>query len=372
MNILFLSHTYWDSPYRVGSHHLAETFARMGHVVFYISTPITPLHKFNRSVHQLRLNLAGRMRRVFDNLHSYIPRTLVPAGLFFTGGVDIAFPARRDIAKQQAILEIDAFDLVLIDDPKLIGMLRHVKFRKLIYRPTDIYSQMGLTSWYRLEAHILKRCDAVIATSKPVLEFLSDHFELDKPAMIQVNGVDFDLFSTRQVCPDEYRISLRKKCIYVGALDFRFDFDGLLDAACAHRNIDFYIIGMASDEIRSEFAGIGNVKFLGPRPYSRIPGYLQHADVGLLPLRPIVANNGRSPMKLYEYLASGIPVVARKTDELNRRKLSRVFTYEDDENLHDALMSALNLPREPFFDPSLSWQNIAHTMLRFAEDAVSI
>ena len=66
-----------------------------------------------------------------------------------------------------------------------------------------------------------------------------------------------------------------------------------------------------------------NLHLLGRRPYGELPCYLQHADVGLIPFD--VANhmelvNSIHPLKLYEYLACGLPVVAVEWEELTYLK----------------------------------------------------
>ncbi|MDB6063261.1 MAG: glycosyltransferase family 1 protein [Verrucomicrobiaceae bacterium] len=365
MNILFLSHSYWDSLFRVGSHHLAEHLAQAGHTVLYISTPVTPLHYLKFESVRGRMERAGKLQHVMENLYAYVPRTIIPSGLLIYKGFDVAFAGRCDTTRQAKKIGVDNFDLVLVDDPKLIGLLRFVSYTKLVYRPTDIYSQMGLKNWRQLESHLLDNCDAIVATSGPVLSFLNKTFDVKKPGLVLVNGVDYETFSTPQPCPVEYEGSARKKCVYVGALDFRFDFDALLFAARSKPDVDFYVIGIASAEEVTRFNEVENLHFLGSRPYHQVPAYLQHADVGLLLLLPTQANMGRSPMKLYEYLAAGIPVVALKTDELQRRKLGRVFCYDTNDSLVVALTEALQEGRESYFEPNLSWRAISQNMLNF-------
>jgi hypothetical protein len=52
-----------------------------------------------------------------------------------------------------------------------------------------------------------------------------------------------------------------------------------------------------------------NVTAIGPVDYGRVPGLLQAHAVGLLPFTESELNAGRSPMKLFEYLAAGLYVL---------------------------------------------------------------
>jgi len=87
-----------------------------------------------------------------------------------------------------------------------------------------------------------------------------------------------------------------------------------------------------------------NVHLLGSRPYAELPGYLQHADLGLLPFNNHPGNAARSPMKLYEYAAAGLPVVARRTPELERRNEPFVHFYDDASALPAVCREVLALP----------------------------
>ncbi len=53
-----------------------------------------------------------------------------------------------------------------------------------------------------------------------------------------------------------------------------------------------------------------NIHLLGRKPHAELPRYLADFDVCLLPAPADQFNRGRDPVKLYEYLAGGRPVVA--------------------------------------------------------------
>ncbi|MHA1863481.1 MAG: glycosyltransferase family 4 protein [Candidatus Thorarchaeota archaeon] len=82
-------------------------------------------------------------------------------------------------------------------------------------------------------------------------------------------------------------------------------------------NVRFQIVGDGNDrkhlENLSRKLGIGkSIDFTGKVPYSEIPEILTKSDIGVSPIPPISPYFLSSPLKLYEYLAAGLPVVANK------------------------------------------------------------
>jgi glycosyltransferase involved in cell wall biosynthesis len=146
--------------------------------------------------------------------------------------------------------------------------------------------------------------------------------------MLLENGVEFDRFAAAAAPPPEYRDIPEPRAVYAGALDERFD-AGLIHALAADPGIRIVLIGPASGAVVNALSDRPNVFLLGPRPYESLPAYLQHAQVGLLPLTAHPANEGRSPMKLFEYGAAGLPVVATATRELSRRALPFVILAKE-------------------------------------------
>ena len=67
----------------------------------------------------------------------------------------------------------------------------------------------------------------------------------------------------------------------------------------------------------SELRTLPNVHLLGQRPYASLPAYLKGFQVGLLPLGFNDYTQAMFPMKFFEYLAAGLPVVASAIDALH-------------------------------------------------------
>lgn len=64
--------------------------------------------------------------------------------------------------------------------------------------------------------------------------------------------------------------------------------------------------------------GLDNVRVLGPRPYTELPAYCKGFDAAILPFRVNELTVAANPLKLREYLAAGLPVVATAIPEAER------------------------------------------------------
>jgi hypothetical protein len=85
-----------------------------------------------------------------------------------------------------------------------------------------------------------------------------------------------------------------------------------------------------------------NVLLGGPVEYAELPKILARYRVGLLPMNDEPTNSGRSPMKLYEYLASGLNVVTRATGPITATGLDDVHTYVNQVSAEAAYRRALH------------------------------
>jgi glycosyltransferase involved in cell wall biosynthesis len=337
MNIVFVAHSSFNENFVVGSHHLSRAMAAEGHTVWHIGPPVTPFHFLQASS---RPSYRDRLRRsmlepeMMDGLTSMEPMALVPwqiARRFLARG-NLFVKTSNLVRRLRKVFAPGEIDILIIDDPRFAGLEQKLKPRALFYRLTDFYAEMkGDPTILEAERHLLARCAAVIATSQPVLQHaLALHPGL--PSLLLENGVDHAHFSTEVAEPEVLKAIPRPRVVYVGAIDFRFDV-GLLDAL-AYRCPAMHFVMIGDGPLSGKIAELRrpNIHLLGPRPYREMPGYLQFSDVGLLPFVDNVVNSGRSPMKLYEYGAAGLPALARRTRELARRedRFVRLFSSEDE------------------------------------------
>lgn len=338
LNIVFASHSSMSGTFVVGSHHLARLISQQGHRVLHISTPITLLHIFaiQQSVIRARFRnwLIGGTR-INKNLIDFVPFSLSRSRLAwrfakFDNFLPVVPWSLKGVMRNFGMEEVD---ILFVDQPRMRGVEVLLNPEVIVYRATDVYPKIDQhSSVWRSERKFLEIADLVIGTSKPVIDHLA--FELraikreEKSALLIENGVDYEHFAKPYAIPPEYRDISSPRAVYAGALDGRFDFLAIAQLARACPRLSIVLIGPWKPSDRKRVGEMSNVYWLGSRTYEELPAYLQHANVGLLPFSNHPANEGRSPMKLYEFAAAGLPIVSKGTKELHRRSHSYVMLYD--------------------------------------------
>ncbi|WP_172256919.1 glycosyltransferase [Saccharibacillus deserti] len=375
MNIMFASHTYMGSPFVVGSHHLSREMEKLGHTVIHVSTPLSPFHllKWKDRDIQARFRILQGKRVDTTAVVNSVPMSLLPweiAGpIFKRTRKNWMLPAIKKVMQDN---HMPSVDLLLIDQPRFVGLEKLVSPKVTIYRPTDIYSKMtGDSSIASAERTLMSVVDGLVSTSGPVLSELRE-YNPAVPTLLLENGVEYEHFSAPTVEPEDLKPIPGPRAVYVGALDERLDLTGLKILAKEKPEVSLVIIGPVNDETKRDFAAFANVHFLGAKKYATVPAYLQHSDVALLPLSNHAANAGRSPMKLYEYAAAGLPVVVTETPELLRRQEKFLHFYRESAELPLKVEEALaaQTDRNTIRDMAKShaWEAKVNTLLNFIDN----
>jgi glycosyltransferase involved in cell wall biosynthesis len=108
-----------------------------------------------------------------------------------------------------------------------------------------------------------------------------------------------------------------RRIVYVGALDSWFD-RGKVEALCrAFPQAQLLLAG----PLRMETAwasNYANLRLMGPLAPEEVPALLSRCDVGIIPFVDSGLTRAIHPVKLYEYFAAGLPVVASDLDEIRR------------------------------------------------------
>jgi teichuronic acid biosynthesis glycosyltransferase TuaH len=331
VKITFLSHTAMGGAYVVGSHHLARALARAGHDVTHVSAGVSMGHlalavkdRFVRA--RIRRWLRGG--EDFDGVKDVVPFTLLPWPMARRSAALMKGYSRLMLASPLRGLGARVLrdsDCLMVDDPRFVGVAL-ASGANVIYRATDLYAVMrNDPTIVAAERLMCRRARQLVATSKPVAE----HLEAisGKRVRVMTNGVDYEHFAgdlTSASDASHLPGQRADRAVYVGAFDSRFGREAFRGAAIAWPQKTFLLIGAGAERVSAEVAR-PNVMALGPVPYEKLPAILRACAVGLLPLSSDASNEGRSPMKLYEYAAAGLAIAATSTDELRRRTLPTLF-----------------------------------------------
>lgn len=104
---------------------------------------------------------------------------------------------------------------------------------------------------------------------------------------------------------------------YVGSIHtFRVDISLMIELAKARPEWSIVLIGPMEKGLKIGGHLPSNLHFLGMRPYEDLPYYLKGLDVCLIPFLDTPAGRASNPLKLYEYLAAGRPVVSTPVPDL--------------------------------------------------------
>ncbi len=239
--------------------------------------------------------------------------------------------------------------IAYIFHPTYLPFVKEFKADYVVYHAYDLFRFMEKDSATveRDENQLLESADLVIATS----EETAKDFRSRSHRHIEVlgNGVDWSRFvvDPRPPDPPELAHIPRPRIGYVGAINEKVDFDLILRLARRQSGWQFVLVGQVRNllfgdkELLDELKECRNVHLVGEVPQDRIPEVLRNLDVGLVCYRTLEWILAGYPLKMLEYLAAGLPVVASNLPAVRDIEQS-IAIAETAEDWESALSAAIN------------------------------
>jgi polysaccharide pyruvyl transferase CsaB len=217
----------------------------------------------------------------------------------------------------------EAADLLkAIPNPIAVCYVYNFQWTKRLEKPAVIFEHIdelevfetsyalgALRSWY---AEVVEDADLVAASARTLLAKIRN----TRPdAVLCPNGVDYRFFAdvgSGDPPADIAPLIGRPIIGYYGAIAEWLDFSLIARAASELAEYEFIFIGpLYADSVSSrlEVFERPNVHWLGPKPYQELPAYLHAFDVATIPFLVNEVTHAVSPVKLFEYMAGGCPVV---------------------------------------------------------------
>ncbi len=285
--------------------------------ILYVEPPATALSAFkDRSLWFKWWRWAGGARRITENIYLYSPPVVLPFGnvfprvnrlnqrwlLIFVGGI-----ARRLGFERP---------LVWTYLPNSLTLARGLEPDMLVYDCVDEHSEFtGLIrreAVLSMERDLLEGSDLVFVTAPGLYR---DKKPFARNIHLVPNAADVDHFR-RADCgdtpvPGEIAVLPRPVLGFVGVIHHWIDLDLIEFIALKRPRWSVAMIGPAGAGVRmGRLRSLPNVHFFGRRDKEELPGYMKAFDVCISPFKRNELTDRVNPLKVYEYLASGRPVVS--------------------------------------------------------------
>lgn len=323
--VIIFSGALYDSPLWTNRQHIALRLAERGWRVLYVEPrlflPRMLLGKF--------IGTEGRLKwfrriwmpwKVNKNLTVAAQFNLIPKSREHAWISTFNHFINKWLVKLHSYLLGFDNPSVLIYDTEAAQYLDDFSNSNIVYDCVDDHrAQAGVNRNPRRveqeELELGKKADAISVTTEP----LKERFEkINRNVVLNPNAADVYRF-INFVGDEPVDISgiPHPRIGTVGALDdYKINAEIINFAAKNNPDWHFILVGPV-DFIGShdQESGIGalkkfkNVHFLGQKKYEQVPAYVHSMDVSVIPYRKSAYNNASFPLKFWEFIASGKPVV---------------------------------------------------------------
>jgi polysaccharide pyruvyl transferase CsaB len=222
-----------------------------------------------------------------------------------------------------------------VPDPIYLSYVYNFDWQKHLESPITVYEHIDdlavfehvykrdeLDEWHQ---RALAEADVIAASA---MDLLNDVRQQREDAVLVANGVDYEHFAGSSDRPSDLNVVPAGAPIvgYYGALAEWFDYDLVGEAARRLTDFHFVLIGPDYDGTASTHPTLAlpNVHWLGTRPYAELPGYLAAFTVATIPFIVNDVTHAVSPLKLFEYMAGGKPVVTPPLRECSRYRAVQI------------------------------------------------
>jgi teichuronic acid biosynthesis glycosyltransferase TuaH len=317
----------FDAPYPSASFTLAKEFAKNNNTVYYIDYPFTWKDRIMlKKTQQYKIRekaFSGNNDGIIDIQIPNLKVVIIPPVLsihFLPEGKLYRLLLKSNekiiINRLKRILKKDAAkDLIYINSfnfhyPNLAKSLKPV-FK--VYHCVDpIITPYDIKHGRVSENLLVENSDLIICTSKQ----LYDEKKIAHPNTYFIpNAADINhsIKATDKSLPIHSSLENIKKPVigYFGNIERRIDYDLVLEVAAKNPDKSFVFVGpMINHLVPDSFFNAPNIHLTGRIPYEQMPSVLKGFDVALIPFKKNADSATVFPLKLFEYLGAGKPVVS--------------------------------------------------------------
>ncbi len=322
MDILCFSTTDWDEIW--GSRQqIMKRLAAAGQRVLFVERQVGPEALLRDPALRRRKLEAWRrpaLRRLEANLWAWNP-PLLPPGRYYSPALN-ALGQRLLAGRARPVLQGLGFErpLLWLYPPQSAPLLGRFGERLSVYHCIERFAgeQRGRkrSTMLRLEEELLRAADLVFVHSEGLRRLYAPLTR--RPIRLAPSAADVAHYQSDASLHPALAALPSPRLVVMGTLDQRLDLELL---GCLARSRPGWQIALVG-QVRSARVDLGplanlpNVHLFGKRPYDELPALLNAADACLVPYVLNELTRYINPLKVYEYLASGKPVVSSDLPEV--------------------------------------------------------
>lgn len=350
-DIVCASFGSWDDMMETPQ-QLMTRLARHNRVLF-VDQPVSPLSFASGMVSwkKVAVRLAAwrhGARQVADNVWVAAPPPILPRRTNKVASVINAAFLRRWLAGQARTLRF-SHPIYWNFQPWLPGLGRAVTPALSVYYCVDDFGSAPY--WWNpdagvraREAECCREADIVICTGRQLVD---RQRPFNPNVHFMPEGADVESFATVAAndtpVPDDMARLPGKVIGYAGAVNWRMDSGLILHLAEREPGWSFALVGPVWGDLAGEekLRAMPNVYFLGHKAADQLPAYCKGMDICLIPYVLNEYTHHIFPLKLYEYMAAGKPIVATDMAEMRAYEGEQMAIGRTYEEFHRAVRDAI-------------------------------
>lgn len=287
--VMVINSIPWDVELKQRPHHLATEFSKLGYFVVFLECT----------------NYLHDLRKISPSLVTINNPQLLDA---FKGTGQKTF-----------FMQLSTIASISVED--IMRLKRNVGIEVIYDYIDELHEDISGDLYHqRLIWNALPKIKPalVVVTSDVLLEQIQAHYT-DSEIVIAKNAVNiahFDYIKHKDIQPpkDLKKILDTKKPIvgYYGAIAPWLDYGMLNNLARKRSDLEFVYVGLDYGDALKNLELLPNVHYLGPKDYNDLPKYSLFFDCVTIPFVQGEIAKATSPVKLFEYMAAGVPTVCTR------------------------------------------------------------
>ena len=341
-NIIILSSVDWDT-HRQLHHELTDYFIKKNNRILFVentgsrSIQIKDFSRIKNRIYNFIASKRG-FKILNKNLTLFTPLFIPFHFNFFIQKINNFFVSNSILNWSKYFNFYDPIIINFVPNPITLSLMKNLKSKLKIYYMADDMTS-GIKKRNNIEKKIINISDFIFYTSENLKKKI-----LNKNKHFLPNGVNINKFF-KNFKKRSYNAKKPFKIGYVGAIRDILDQKLILSISKKFPKDKIYLLGPILTDCK-ELKNKKNLIFLGEKKHEEVLFYLKKFNIGIIPYKVNKFTNSINPLKIYEYISAGLPVVSTKISAvkflLKKQKNLSIFVSESNKQFLNHILKIKN------------------------------